>query len=110
MRLNPIPYRVFNHIIKGGSRIIKTVGCKLRERIIISEEDTFGEKHREVELAKAITTLTKSRSFVLLTCNEEGHTGVSAVEGRDIVAILFGLKKMAKNLILSLDKIGEKDE
>ena len=84
------------------------MGCNVREKIIITEGDNdFAETERQKEVARAVKELIRARSFILITADSESGCGISGIEGRDIVSLLAGIRKMGNHLTRALKKIGE---
>jgi hypothetical protein len=79
----------------------------MREKIIVSDTNEFGDKHKAIETAKAITEIMEARSFILITCGNENSAGRSSVEGQDIIPLIIGLKKMIHHLKSVIDKLGD---
>jgi hypothetical protein len=70
-----------------------------REKVVIAKEGEYTESFREHETARAIKSILKSDSFIVITKSGGSNEGVSCVADQDIPFMAFNCKKMETNLI-----------
>jgi hypothetical protein len=66
---------------------------------VIAEEGEFSERFRQTETARAIKSILKANSFIVLTRTDRNNQGVSCVDGKDIPFMAHSCKKMETELI-----------
>jgi len=66
---------------------------------VIAEEGEFSEKFREIETTRAIKSILKANSFIVLTRTDKHNQGVSCVDGKDLPFMAHSCKKMELELM-----------